>query len=1212
MTAPRQDTRPTLAELLDLPENVGAQDFVLKLAEAIRSPEATTRQYVVTNQLAACFDEALSLVRGAVAEGKSRAGYLHGSFGTGKSHFMAMLYLLLQGDAHARSHPKLSGVVNKHAGWTQNKNFLLVPYHMIGAETVEDRILGGYVDRVRELHPDVAPPGVYRSDTMVENARSLRLQMGEEAFFRALNASPAKSGWKKFATWDGAKFDNAAAARHDSTEHRDLIGALAGTLLTSARQNAGFVDLDLGLSLISQHAKALAYDGIVLFLDELILWLASRSTDAAWVTREGPKIAKLIESERAERPAPIISFVARQRAIKDLIGQAGLGADQDRVEKAIDWWDARFTTITLEDNNLAAIAQERLLKPKNATAAELIAKEFEKTSSFGATVLDTLLTADGDREQFRQLYPFHPALIKTLVAASTTLQRERTVLNVMAHILVKEQHRMRLGDLVPLGELFIEMRDGHDPFGAALKKQFENARRLWERKLRPVIESEVGIRFDEAHAAPPEKAAQLRAREHVAGTLILSALVPGVEALQSLTGTRVAALNHGSVKSGIRGLEGKQVLAWCRNWGVPEIRISKDADPVISTLLTDVDIDTIVDSAKGVDDYGPRTQKARDLLLSELNVDTGREFPIEHEFAWRGTKRYAEIALMNVREMADSTLRPSGKDWLLVIDLPLDRDGHGPADDLARIRRFRTENGQPVRTLIWLPAFLSDRTQSDLGRLVILDYLLNANVDRLRDHAAHLPAVERAEARKILVQNQESLRDRLRLALRQAYGAAQIEGGVIDETRTLEARDQFQSLQPGLQIVKPVAASLADSMKALVAQALEFEYPSHPKFADLQITRNLVQKALDETMAAVMDQDGRKAIDDRTLRNQIRPLLEGLDVANVGDQFLYPRTTWHDHFERMWIENGRGDMTVGDLRRWTDLPKPMGLLSDVQELIILVYAQQSNRAFRGGMGTPKLGNLPDAWKLVPQELPDEQDWTEACKRAGLLFGVAGSPYRTASNVDKLTNEVKAKATAVAEAVRSLAVRLREQSPGDCRRLKTAGSADALVRAVLASATPVAMVKAIAGATMQTSTDALDRHISTAATVLSAVESVNWPLIKGLESITDEPRASAARNILDDVRRALAEDQYVTDLARVLDGAVKRATALLLERRDPPPPPVIFERTPPPTPNPNPGPRAPRTGQRTVRASQLQSVVDEIRKDAGESEEIALTWEIRST
>lgn len=73
-----------------------------------------------------------------------------------------------------------------------------------------------------------------------------------------------------------------------------------------------FVSLDQGLSILSQHAKNLGYDGLILFLDELILWLASYANDINFVHREGQKLAKLVESQNSDRPIPVISFVARQ------------------------------------------------------------------------------------------------------------------------------------------------------------------------------------------------------------------------------------------------------------------------------------------------------------------------------------------------------------------------------------------------------------------------------------------------------------------------------------------------------------------------------------------------------------------------------------------------------------------------------------------------------------------------------------------------------------------------------------------------------------------------------------------------------------------------------------------------------------------------------------------------------------------------------------
>ena len=78
-----------LRDLVAIPEEVSAGDFVLALAKGI-GEESTITEYVVTEQLAACFDQALGLIRSAVETSSSRAAYLDGSFGSGKSHFMAV------------------------------------------------------------------------------------------------------------------------------------------------------------------------------------------------------------------------------------------------------------------------------------------------------------------------------------------------------------------------------------------------------------------------------------------------------------------------------------------------------------------------------------------------------------------------------------------------------------------------------------------------------------------------------------------------------------------------------------------------------------------------------------------------------------------------------------------------------------------------------------------------------------------------------------------------------------------------------------------------------------------------------------------------------------------------------------------------------------------------------------------------------------------
>src|SRR5258708_4352079 len=120
-----------IKELIDLPEHVHRGDFVLRLTEGVEKPAETLRDYVVTSQLVECFDDALKFIKSALDANSSKAAYLHGSFGSGKSHFMAVLNLLLRNDPGARGIPELASVIARSTSWTESWRFLLVPHPMI-------------------------------------------------------------------------------------------------------------------------------------------------------------------------------------------------------------------------------------------------------------------------------------------------------------------------------------------------------------------------------------------------------------------------------------------------------------------------------------------------------------------------------------------------------------------------------------------------------------------------------------------------------------------------------------------------------------------------------------------------------------------------------------------------------------------------------------------------------------------------------------------------------------------------------------------------------------------------------------------------------------------------------------------------------------------------------------------------------------------------
>jgi hypothetical protein len=68
----------------------------------------------------------------------------------------------------------------------------------------------------------------------------------------------------------------------------DLITQFFSAYRTLAGSGESFVSLDDGLSIMSRHAKALGYDAVILFLDELVLWLASHAADVNLSAAKAP------------------------------------------------------------------------------------------------------------------------------------------------------------------------------------------------------------------------------------------------------------------------------------------------------------------------------------------------------------------------------------------------------------------------------------------------------------------------------------------------------------------------------------------------------------------------------------------------------------------------------------------------------------------------------------------------------------------------------------------------------------------------------------------------------------------------------------------------------------------------------------------------------------------------------------------------------------
>ncbi|MBK9978475.1 MAG: hypothetical protein IPP20_11205 [Gemmatimonadetes bacterium] len=241
------------------------------------------------------------------------------------------------------------------------------------------------------------------------------------------------------------------------------MGDLVDTFFTSAAglastHDEGYVPLDEGMVILTQHARSLGYDGVVLFLDEVMLWLASNAANPSFLTTEAQKLVALVETANMRREIPVVSFLARQRDLRQLVGEHLAGAEQQAIEDVLRYWEGRFATIKLEDRNLPAIIEKRLLRPVSDSARALIEEAHARTEQIRGEVLNILLTREGDRQQFKQVYPFSPVLVQALIALSSLLQRERTALKLLVQLLSNQRDSLRLGDVMPVGELWGDRR----------------------------------------------------------------------------------------------------------------------------------------------------------------------------------------------------------------------------------------------------------------------------------------------------------------------------------------------------------------------------------------------------------------------------------------------------------------------------------------------------------------------------------------------------------------------------------------------------------------------------------------------------------------------------------------------------------------------------------------------------------------------------------
>lgn len=1215
-----------LRDLLILPKAVTRNDFVVDLTGSVDHPEALLDRYAITPGIAHAFEQAVTHVREAMDGKRNAAAYVAASFGAGKSQFMGVLSAMLAGHPAPKARPELHPVYEKHP-WLGQKPLLRLHYNMMGARSMEDRIFRTYLDHLARNHPQAPLPALFEDEGLFKSADAYLADVGPEKFLAKLNgAQPAAAGLGGFAAKLGWNLERYRAARssRDPEKRAELLSALGRIDLFAGRlESERFVDLSRGLRVLSTHAAALGYTGVVLFLDELVLWFASIAGNADLLSREIGKLSNLVEGRNGVGEGPPIgcmSFIARQRQLIDLVGEHYAGEDAVRLRDQLQFWRERIDEIKLEDRNLPAIIEKKVVVPKDEAARNQLAADFEKARRrLRENEWGTLLGELQDGSAFQKVFPFSPALVEALVALSQCLQRERTAIRILVEMLVERLEDFQSGQLVPIGDLFDVLAAGDEPMDLVMRQRFQSAKRLYDYELLPLIQQANRTtdasncqRFREDDPSRgcsncPEK--RCRADNRLVKTLLLAALTPEVATLKNMTARKLVALNHGALPTVIPGTEWSDAVARLRNLAASngKVRVGDQGDPTVAVVLEGVDLKPILEQASVHNTFGARERKVREVLYTAMGLATGEgaQALVDHSTVWRGTDRSGQVYLSSLKRIGDEGLLGREKDdFRVVIGLPFEEAGFGPADAEQKLQEL-IDAGKTAPTVVWLPSHISQAVQQDLGELVIIDQLLGPG--QLTPYFANRAPDDLSRARAELQALSEQKRQRLRRALLAAYGLKADEGELAPD---LLADRHYAVLLPGVEVRGLVAADLPKALEESIRELLDARWPRHAVFRG-RLTRGRLEKALRIFERLCDTENGRLQVNG-TEEDELGPA-EALGLVQIGGGVAVLRPQVFQDWKQQLLQAGEEQPSLERLHALADPNGATGHREDVLDFMVLAFAAATHRDVVAGDGrpiaAPVMGKLPQDARVVEVELPEETTWQKALERAAKLFGVSpGGKARNPANLNELVTKVRAarddRVGEHAGGIAALLDRRAEFFSGDPARLKTARAAENLL-AALQTQSPVAMVKAMADAKPGTSLEALARHLVDAAAIAHALENeMAFGSFKLLEG-----RPGEAALILDEVRKALEADELLVPLAPRLSELGQRALDVL---RPAPPPPGVTPRPPvpvPPTPPPAPPGSVVASGAATSLA-ELDTARDRI-ADAlkAPGAKLTLTWTV---
>ena len=367
---------------------------VITMDEAITSnQEQIINDYVITSNIK---DEFKKILHHLTLD-KGKGFWVQGAYGSGKSHFMSYITILLKGSKYWMNMPE--DIKMEYKEYYANKNYLTVNFTLSEINNLKVKLFN-------EIEKEFKNNGV---NITIKKDKKIVNQFLDNEY----------EGIKKDWFYDilENKLD-ISSKTWDKHIKENNIEELAEIIISYRKERGSFSqkeyreiiypNIDEGLEQINEVLNN-NFDGMVIFIDELSEFLQKKKSK----NEESDSLETLQALGQRIKEFPIWFLAAVQKNPAEIIDEELYIADEE--EKVFD----RFEPINLSEADIEEIIDQRIIiKNKNQRKSIKSIYKDLKNNKFN-------LEKSIGQDRFVKLYPFHHEFVNSLIQLSSYGSKQR-------------------------------------------------------------------------------------------------------------------------------------------------------------------------------------------------------------------------------------------------------------------------------------------------------------------------------------------------------------------------------------------------------------------------------------------------------------------------------------------------------------------------------------------------------------------------------------------------------------------------------------------------------------------------------------------------------------------------------------------------------------------------------------------------------------------